>query len=160
MAIFTAGWLFVLGLTIGSFLNVIVFRTLHGFSPWAGRSFCPKCKKKIAWYDNIPLVSFVLLRRKCRHCGRKISWRYPVIEILTANLFLWWFVVGGLVFRLVEQPYRTIQPTFWLLTGVALVLLVAFDLFYGILPDIVVGALGVMTLVYRLSLSVAGIMQW
>ena len=152
--------LFGAGLVLGSFINVVVFRTVHGFSPFAGRSACPKCKHKIAWYDNIPLLSFVALGGKCRHCGRKISLQYPVIELLTANLFLWWYVVGRLAFRLAQQPYQLIQPGFWLAVGLGLVLLTGFDLFYGVLPDWVVGGLGGITLVYRLSLAVTGIMQW
>ena len=160
MSFWIGGGLWLLGLAIGSFLNVVVFRTLHGYSPWAGRSFCPKCKRKIAWYDNIPLLSFGWLKGRCRRCGRAISWRYPVIELLTAHLFLWWYVGGGLAFRLVEQPYRTIQPVFWLGVGVGLILLSAFDLFYGVLPDLMVAGLGGVTLAYRLSLAVAGIMQW
>ena len=83
-----------------------------------------------------------------------------MIELLTANLFLWWYVAGKLGFRLVEQPYRTIRPLFWLITGLGLILLVGFDLFYGVLPDVVVGGLGGLTLVYRLSLAVGGMMQW
>src|SRR3989344_2234087 len=152
--------LFGAGLVLGSFINVVVFRTVHGFSPWAGRSFCPKCKRKIAWYDNLPLLSFVLLWGKCRYCKQSISLQYPVIELLTANLFLWWYVVGRLGFRLAQQPYQLIQPGFWLAVGLGLVLLTGFDLFYGVLPDWVVGGLGGITLVYRLSLAATGIMQW
>src|SRR3989344_393030 len=155
-----ASWgLFGVGLILGSFINVVVFRTVHGFSPWAGRSFCPKCKHKINWYDNIPLLSFVLLWGKCRYCKQSIALQYPVIELLTANLLLWWYVVGRLAFRLAEQPYSVIQPGFWLVVGLGLVLLTGFDLFYGVLPDFVIGLLGGITLIYRLSLAVTGIMR-
>lgn len=160
MSFFPQAVLFLTGLAVGSFLNVVVYRVLHGFSPFSGRSFCPHCHKKISWYDNIPLVSFVTLRGRCRRCHKNISLRYPVIELLTANLFVWWYVIGELAFKLVEQPYKTIQPLYWLLTGIGLVLLVGFDVFYGILPDWVVGGMGMMTLVYRLALSGAGIMRW
>ena len=160
MVIFWGVWLFGLGLAIGSFLNVVVFRTLHGFSPWSGRSFCPRCKKQIPWYDNIPLLSFITLAGKCRWCKKSISWRYPVIELLTANLLVWWYVAGRLVFKLVEQPYRTIQPLFWLGVGLGLILLVGFDLFYGVLPDVVVGSLGILAAGYRLTLAIGGGMQW
>ena len=160
MILATGGLLFIVGLAVGSFFNVIVFRTLHGYSPFAGRSFCPHCKAKISWYDNIPLLSFLLLGGRCRKCKRRISWRYPVIEILTANLFLWWYMAGRLVFELTQEPYRTVQPVFWLLVGVGLVLLFGFDLFYGILPDWIVGSLAGMTLIYRLALAMSGIMRW
>lgn len=80
--------LFAFGLVIGSFLNVLIYRLPRGLNIAKGRSFCPKCKKKISWYDNIPLLSFILLRRKCRRCGKHISWRYPAVELLTAVVFV------------------------------------------------------------------------
>lgn len=81
--------LFILGLCFGSFLNVLIYRTTHEGSPWKGRSYCPKCKKKIFWYDNIPLLSYILLRGRCRSCGKEISPSYPLVEFLTAIQFVW-----------------------------------------------------------------------
>ncbi len=78
----------VLGLLVGSFLNVVVARLPHGQSVVRPRSRCPGCGKLIAWYDNIPVLSYLALRGKCRGCGKSISVRYPVIELLTALLFL------------------------------------------------------------------------
>lgn len=77
----------LLGLAVGSFLNVVIARLPAG-KPLTGRSFCPKCKTTIRWYDNIPLVSFLLLRGRCRHCRKPISWQYPAVELATAALFL------------------------------------------------------------------------
>ncbi len=77
----------ILGLCLGSFLNCFIYR-LHANKTIFGRSFCPDCKAKIAWYDNIPLGSFIWLRGKCRNCKRKISWQYPLIELATAVLFV------------------------------------------------------------------------
>lgn len=90
----------LLGLAIGSFLNVVVYRVLHGDSPFRGRSQCTKCKKQISWYDNIPLVSYFLLAGKCRNCGKRISWRYPVLELMTGALFVWWYGVGRFFFQI------------------------------------------------------------
>ncbi|PIV85971.1 MAG: prepilin peptidase, partial [Candidatus Moranbacteria bacterium CG17_big_fil_post_rev_8_21_14_2_50_41_107] len=73
---------FLFGLLIGSFLNVLVYR-LKDAETLLGRSFCRKCKHQIRWYDNIPLISFVLLRGECRDCQEKISWQYPVLECVT-----------------------------------------------------------------------------
>lgn len=77
----------VLGLIIGSFLNVVIYRTEKD-KKFTGRSFCPKCKKQILWYDNVPLLSFLLLRGRCRFCRRKISAQYPIVEMLTGLAFL------------------------------------------------------------------------
>ena len=74
---------FLFGLVIGSFLNVLVYRLPRGKSVVFGRSQCPACGKTIAWYDNIPVVSYALLRARCRHCRARISLRYPVVELLT-----------------------------------------------------------------------------
>ncbi|MCZ6689396.1 MAG: prepilin peptidase [Planctomycetota bacterium] len=79
----------VVGLTVGSFLNVCIWRMprrcLSIFKP--NRSFCPSCKHRIAWYDNLPILSFVALRARCRHCKAAISVRYPIVELITGLLF-------------------------------------------------------------------------
>ena len=87
---------FVFGLVIGSFLNVCVHRWPRGRSVVRPRSHCVRCRKMIAWYDNIPVVSFLLLRGKCRYCGRKISLRYPTVELLTGLLFFYFVLTMGL----------------------------------------------------------------
>ena len=78
----------IYGLVLGSFLNVCVYRMPLDLAIWKPtRSFCPRCLGTIAWYDNIPLVSYLLLGGKCRRCGARISWRYPAVEFLTAAAF-------------------------------------------------------------------------
>ena len=78
----------VLGLVIGSFLNVVIYRLPRGKSLLAPPSHCPNCGAFIKWYDNIPILSFFLLGGKCRTCKKPISWRYPLVEGLTALFFL------------------------------------------------------------------------
>lgn len=75
------------GLLIGSFLNVCIHRWPINKSVVRPRSRCPKCEQQISWYDNIPLLSFTLLRGRCRHCNELISWRYPAVEILNGILY-------------------------------------------------------------------------
>jgi len=75
------------GLAIGSFLNCLIWR-LHTRESLIDRSHCPKCGHKIAWYDNIPLLSFLLLRGRCRNCHEPISIQYPLVELVTGLLFV------------------------------------------------------------------------
>jgi prepilin signal peptidase PulO-like enzyme (type II secretory pathway) len=78
----------VLGLVFGSFISALTWRYPRRISVTKGRSICPRCKKQIAWFDNIPLVSFILLGGKCRNCKKPISWRYLLTELATAVGFL------------------------------------------------------------------------
>lgn len=73
-----------IGLVLGSFASAVSYRVPMGKSFLTGRSICPNCKKKISWYDNIPLVSYLFLLGKCRNCGKAISLRYPLIELSSA----------------------------------------------------------------------------
>jgi len=77
-----------MGLVIGSFLNVVIYRLPRGKSLWNPPSHCPSCKKILAWYDNIPILSFILLHGRCRNCKSPISWRYPVVEGMSGLFFL------------------------------------------------------------------------
>lgn len=79
--------IFILGLTIGSFINALEYR-IEEKKSIKGRSFCPNCKHQLAWYDLVPVLSFIFLRGKCRHCGKKISWQYPIVELLGGLSFV------------------------------------------------------------------------
>jgi prepilin signal peptidase PulO-like enzyme (type II secretory pathway) len=85
---------FIFGLLIGSFVNCLAWRRHQG-ETILGRSYCPQCRHQIAWYDNIPLLSFLLLSGRCRHCRQKISWQYPLAELATGLLFYGAFVYFG-----------------------------------------------------------------
>jgi leader peptidase (prepilin peptidase)/N-methyltransferase len=96
---------FLFGLALGSFDNVAIYRIPEGKSLWSPRSFCPNCGKTIAWYDNIPILSYFLLRRRCRNCGEPISIRYPLVELLSGLLFLAVFAKVGFVWSDELIPY-------------------------------------------------------
>jgi leader peptidase (prepilin peptidase)/N-methyltransferase len=81
-------WVFGLGLIIGSFLNVCIYRIPEGISLLWPASKCVNCSKRVVWYDNIPVLSYLFLKGKCRHCQHKISALYPITEIITGIVFL------------------------------------------------------------------------
>jgi leader peptidase (prepilin peptidase)/N-methyltransferase len=152
-------FIFVIGLVWGSFLNVVIFRMSHGSSPLAGRSICPKCKHKLAWYYNIPLLSFVFLKGKCAYCHKNIAIRYPLIEALTGVMFVWWFLVGFNFFKLVGSPWSFIQPVFWLAVGMVMLSIFMTDLLYMVIPFGLNLLLFSLSLFYRVGLTGFGIMQ-
>jgi len=84
---------FISGTIIGSFLNVCIYRIPEGESVIYPYSYCPECGERIKWYDNIPVISYLILRGKCRNCGKKISVQYPLVELLTGIL------TAGVVYR-------------------------------------------------------------
>ena len=83
-----AVWLFALGGAFGSFLNVVIYRLPAGMSLLRPGSHCPACKRPIRWFDNVPILGWLILRGRCRDCRAKISARYPTVEAITAGLFL------------------------------------------------------------------------
>jgi leader peptidase (prepilin peptidase)/N-methyltransferase len=85
-----------MGLVIGSFLNVCIYRIPEKLSIVWPASSCPKCKSKIKWYDNVPVLSFIILRAKCRNCKEKISWQYPAVELFTALVTVLFVYKSGL----------------------------------------------------------------
>ena len=90
----------IIGLSIGSFLNVLVLRIDKLSTVWRGRSECPHCKHILSWYDLIPLFSFATLMGKCRYCKKPISWQYPIVEFSVGLLFLLLFLKFGLALSL------------------------------------------------------------
>ena len=115
------------GLVIGSFLNVVIARVPTGGNMLGARSACPACGAAIAWHDNIPILSFAVLRGRCRSCAIRISWRYPIIEALTAALFAAAYLKFGLSVDFAAAA----------LLLAALVALTAIDLEHQLLPDVI-----------------------
>jgi leader peptidase (prepilin peptidase)/N-methyltransferase len=123
----------VVGAVVGSFLNVVIHRLPRGESLVHPRSRCPACRRQIAGYDNVPIVSWLALRGRCRHCGEPISPRYPVVELLTALTFAAVVLVRGFDDDLVlELPFVA-----------ALIALAGIDLDHKLLPNKIVYPLAV-----------------
>jgi len=116
----------VLGLCVGSFLNVVIARLPAGRSIAHPASACPRCGKAIAWYDNLPVLSYALLRGRCRNCRESISWRYPAVEIACGMLF-------ALAYRRFELG-TALASALILLAG--LVAITVIDLDHQIIPDV------------------------
>ncbi len=117
----------LVGLVVGSFLNVCIHRLPKGESIIRPPSCCPTCGLPIRWYDNIPLLSFALLRGRCRGCGGRISWRYPAVEALTGSLFLLTMLSFGL----------SVRSIFILVFISGLIMVTFIDLDHEIIPHAV-----------------------
>ena len=113
------------GLLIGSFLNVCIYRMPRDLSVVKPRSFCPECNQMIAWYDNIPVISYLVLAGRCRRCGHRIPMRYPIVELLTAAAFV----------CAVRFLGPTVAAAKYCAFGAILIALVFSDLEERILPD-------------------------
>jgi leader peptidase (prepilin peptidase) / N-methyltransferase len=124
---------FFLGAIIGSFLNVLIYRLPKGKSFTKGRSFCPYCKKKLLWWELIPLFSFFILRGKCSHCKKRISWQYPLVEFVTGLSFLLFF--SKIIYYNFAVSFLTISLFYyWLIMGI-LIVIFFIDLKHYIIPD-------------------------
>ncbi len=152
-----AAFIFLYGLAIGSFLNVVIFRLPRHQGIAKGGSACPGCGNAIKWYDNIPVLSYIILRGKCRACGTRISPRYPVVELLTAVL------LTAIYFQLVwiGSPYGGLEPAWtaaWILRllaylwfGAALIACAFIDAEHRIIPNRIVFPTFVIGLVLLLG---------
>lgn len=114
---------FLLGLSVGSFLNVVIYRMPRDISVVYPPSTCPECKNRIKWFDNIPVISYLLLGGRCRFCGSKISLKYPAVEVLTGIsavllylkfgfdlefLFYFYFVASMIALSFIDLEFKII----------------------------------------------------
>jgi leader peptidase (prepilin peptidase) / N-methyltransferase len=117
----------LLGLLLGSFMNVCIYRLPRGLSPVRPRSGCPNCGHMLAWFENIPVVSYLVLRGRCRKCGTHISLMYPIVELITGAVFLAGYLWYG------PGPLLIVRLAFaW-----AMIALFAIDLQHQILPNVI-----------------------
>jgi leader peptidase (prepilin peptidase)/N-methyltransferase len=125
MSAVAAAFLFLIGLAVGSFLNVCIYRLPRNESLAWPASHCTACDRPLAWYENVPVISWLALRGRCRTCRSTISVRYPIVEMITGAMFLAGYLAFGLTPLL---PVR-------LLFACAMVVLFAIDLEHQILPN-------------------------
>ena len=118
---------FVFGICIGSFLNVCIYRIPQKKSIVSPASSCPTCGKTIPFYCNIPILSYILLKGKCRYCRQPISIRYPLVELLTG------LVASALFYRFGPSP----EAVFWFVFACALITISFIDFDHQIIPDII-----------------------
>lgn len=138
-------FIFIVGLIIGSFLNVVIIRLNTGRGVVHGRSSCTSCARVLAWYELIPVLSFIMLRGKCRRCKSEISFQYPIVELITAIIFsmLYGAIVLPTLFSL------TVWITYAGACVIAGMLIVIFfyDLRHKIIPDEIMYPLIIMGLI-------------
>ena len=119
--------IFILGLIVGSFSNVCIYRIPRNESIIYPASHCPKCRTKIKIIDNIPLLSYILLKGSCRNCKSKISIQYPIVEFLTGLIYLIIYLIYGL----------SIQSLIYIILSSALIIITFIDLNEQIVPDVI-----------------------
>ncbi len=132
----------ILGLCIGSFINALVWRIAHG-KTLGGRSLCVHCKKQLRNIDLIPVVSFFILKGKCRFCEKKISWQYPIVEIVTAIAFVLVATQG------IAPAMMFFQ---WIIVALVITLFV-IDFQYQVLPDVLTIPTIVFVVMFRLVME-------
>ncbi|MCX6703023.1 MAG: prepilin peptidase [Candidatus Wolfebacteria bacterium] len=152
--------LFILGLSAGSFINVVSLRYRPGEKVLSqrtigGRSRCSHCGKTLSWYELVPLLSFIVQRGRCRSCGKQLSFQYPVVEMLAGLIFVFvpWrllnFQFSILNFQLINQlsDYQLLTAVIWIIVFLLFLLLSVVDLRKFVIPDSVNFLLGFLGLV-------------
>jgi len=115
----------ILGGLWGSFANVCIYRLPKDKGVVSGRSHCPKCKKKIIWYDNIPIISYLILNAKCRNCKSRISLQYPIVEMINILSFLIIYFLFGI----------SLTTIFLMVLGLSFLIIFFIDLKHFIIPN-------------------------
>jgi len=123
------GVVFMVGACIGSFLNVCIWRLPRGESVVSPPSHCPQCGHELPWYENLPFISWLALRGRCRHCRGPISPRYLAVELLTAAMFL------AVWLRIVLGGYPLTLAPLWLMVTMLVILTIFIDAKHFIIPD-------------------------
>ena len=137
-------FVFLFGLIIGSFLNCVIYRLEEGKSFLKGRSFCPDCGHVLGFLDLVPVFSFIFLKGKCRYCGKRISWQYPLVELATGVIFLLVSIIFGV---------RSFGYIYYLLISSLLIIVFVYDLKHYIIPDGVIYTAIIASFLYNIVYS-------
>jgi prepilin signal peptidase PulO-like enzyme (type II secretory pathway) len=135
----------IFGLIIGSFLNVVIFR-LNTKKTFGGRSKCTACQKELSWYELFPVFSFIFLKGRCKGCKTKISWQYPLVELLTGLVFACLFLKFQNIFYTNAYIFAGTMAYYAGMFSLLIVIAV-YDLKHRIIPDVLVLILGVLSFV-------------
>ena len=139
---------FLLGLAVGSFLNSVIYRLHSGESFLKGFSHCPHCKHRLDWKDLIPLLSFIILKGKCRYCHQKISFQYPLVELTTGILFLFPLLFPHL-YLTSDRLLNMNELLFYWVSSCFLIIIFVYDLKHYIIPDKIIYPAIVITFLYQ-----------
>lgn len=134
---------YVLGTITGSFLNVLIDKMVHGRSLW-GRSHCDWCRKTLSPWDLVPIASYVVLGGRCRHCKRRISSQYPIVEFLSGLMFALVFY-----FQVFNAPFDGIKVVYLILISVVFLVVAIVDFKYYLIPTTLVFAASLLALFYN-----------
>ncbi|MEK7572607.1 MAG: prepilin peptidase [Patescibacteria group bacterium] len=145
MTFFITFFFFILGLVVGSFLNVVIYR-YNTHKTFGGRSGCMACQNKLCWYELIPLISFFVLKGRCRNCKTKISIQYPLVELATALIFMGLFLKFQDIFYFNTLVFF-ITMVFYAIMFSLLLVISVYDLKHKIIPDMLALILGILSFV-------------
>jgi leader peptidase (prepilin peptidase)/N-methyltransferase len=137
------------GICLGSFLGVLISRLPRGLPFLWGRSFCSRCKRRIPWFDNLPLVSFFLLGGKCRYCRNPISWREPLVELTTGVLTVAVWNSFSLRTPISNIQYPISSVVYWWILVWGLIVIFFVDLEHQIIPDEILVPLIILSLLFN-----------
>ncbi len=142
-------FIFLFGLIIGSFLNVVIYRLKFGGSIVYGRSKCPQCGHILGFWDLVPILSFIFLRGKCRYCHKKISAQYPLVEITTALIFLYIFNQLSII-----NYQLLIQYCYLLFIICCLIIIFVYDLKHFLILDKILVFGAVISVIFQIALFI------
>lgn len=142
--------IFIIGLGIGSFLNVVLFRMTTEKKFWNGRSECMSCQHKLSWYELIPILSYLIQRGRCRNCHKPLSIQYPLVELITACLFTGYIYFNiSDIFSLYNLTWLQFSEIIIILILITqLIIVFVYDLQYQLIPTIQLRAIQILGLIY------------